>query len=210
MLFRGAGRKERYAMYINYYDYLTEFIFVEDEPQKADYIFIPGCGRGELAVKAAQLYQEGFAPKIAVSGRYSILKGRLDGPKSPEAYVGRSYRTECDFLADVLRDEGVPEEAILKEDRAQYTYQNAIYTRELVGNAGRALIVCKPCHARRCLLYYQLLFPETELLMCPAPLTDITRDNWHRDPEKIDQVLGEVERCGSQFHDIMKERAQHD
>ena len=32
---------------------MTEFIFVEDKPQKADMIFIPGGDRGELAVTAA-------------------------------------------------------------------------------------------------------------------------------------------------------------
>lgn len=194
---------------MNYYDAITDFVFAEHAPQKADYIFIPGSGCGELAVKAARLYREGYAPKIVASGRFSILKTCFEGPKSPEAYVGKSYDTECDFLAEVLRDEGVPETAVIRENRAQYTYENAIYTRALTGGeVKRAILVCKPYHARRCLLYYQLLFPDTELLACPAELTDITRENWHTDPEKIDCVLGEVRRCGSQFVDIMKERAK--
>ena len=53
-----------------FYDQITDFIFQEDQPQKCEFIFIPGSGYGELAVRAAQLYQKGFAGKIIVSGKY--------------------------------------------------------------------------------------------------------------------------------------------
>lgn len=191
---------------MRFYDALTEFIFVEDPPQKADYIFIPGSGYGELAMKAAQLYHQGFASHIVVSGKYSILGSRFDGPVSPGEYVGKSYETECDFLSDILEKNSVPGEAVLLEKQASYTYENAIYTRKLLGEerVEGAILVCQAYHARRSLLYYQLMFPETKFYVCPAKTREITRDNWFLDPEKIDVVLGEVERCGSQFHEIMK------
>ena len=47
--------------------------------------------------------------------------------------------------------------------------------------------------------------PETQLLLCPAPGTAITRENWMFEPDGIDQTLGELTRCGSQFHDILRE-----
>lgn len=62
-----------------------------------------------------------------------------------------------------------------------------------------------PIHARRAKMYYQTLFPETELLICPAPGASITCENWMREPDGIDAVLGELTRCGSQFHDILRE-----
>ena len=62
-----------------------------------------------------------------------------------------------------------------------------------------------PVHARRAKMYYQTLFPETQLLLCPAPRTAITRENWMFEPDGIDQTLGELTRCGSQFHDILRE-----
>lgn len=191
---------------MKYYDALTDFIFVEDEPQKADYIFIPGSGYGELAQKAASLYHRGFSEKIVVSGKYSILRGTFDGPVSPPEYIGKGYRTECEFLAEVLRECGVPGEAVLLENQASYTYENAIYTRKLLGEkeVKTAILVCQAYHARRSLLYYRLLFPDTQFFVCPAVTRGIKRDNWFKDPQKIDVVLGEVERCGSQFHEIMK------
>ncbi len=190
-----------------FFDAITDFIFQEDAPQAAEYLFIPGSGCGELAIRAAGLYRAGLVPKIVASGRFSITREQFQGPLSPEGYVGKTYATECDFLADVLRAEGVPESAIVREGRAQYTYQNAIYTRQiLTGEVRRAILVCKPYHARRCLLYYQLLFPETQIFVCPAA-TDVTRENWHLSEKGISLVLGELSRIGAQFGDILLRQA---
>ena len=48
---------------------MTDFIFLEDEPKKADVIFLPGSEEGELARTAARLYHEGYAPLIIPSGK---------------------------------------------------------------------------------------------------------------------------------------------
>lgn len=195
---------------MRFYDYLTEFVFVQDEPQAADYLFIPGSAYGELAQKAAQLYHQGFAKKIVVSGKYSILKGRFEGPSSPPEYRGREYASECDFLCGVLLAQNVAREDILRETQATYTYENAIFTRRLLKDerVEKAILVCQAYHARRCLLYYSQLFPETEFFVCPAATRGITRENWHRKKESIDMVLGEIERIGVQFHEIMYAEAE--
>ena len=54
-------------------------------------------------------------------------------------------------------------------------------------------------------MYYQTLYPDAELLVCPAPGAAVTAENWFTEPDGIDAVLGELERCGGQFHDILKE-----
>ena len=41
---------------MKFIDDMTDFIFVEHKPEKADIIFIPGGDQGALAVKAAKLY----------------------------------------------------------------------------------------------------------------------------------------------------------
>ena len=38
----------------------------------------------------------------------------------------------------------------------------------------KAILCCMPYHARRALLYYQLLYPETEFFVCPAKESPIT------------------------------------
>lgn len=179
---------------------LTNFIFLEDEPQKADVIFLPGSEEGVLAKTAARLYLEGYAPLIVPSGKYAKWTGHS---------MVDQFETESDHFAYLLMEEGVPEEAILKEREATYTYQNAINTRKLLDERGikvkKALLCCQAYHARRSKLYYQILFPETEILVIPTITKGITRDNWFKNREMSDVVLGEIERCGSQFHEIVAE-----
>ena len=69
----------------------------------------------------------------------------------------------------------------------------------------RAILCCMPVHARRARMYYETLFPDAELFVCPVKDADITRENWMHEPAGIDRVLGEMERCGGQFHAILKE-----
>ena len=125
-----------------------------------------------------------------------------------EQYNG-DYDTEWMFLREVLIRNGVKQACILKEDRASYTYENAIYSRRLTDEVGlevkKGILCCKSYHARRCLLYYQLLFPKTEFYVVPSETEGISRHNWHRTQEGVEKVLGELERCGSQFHQIVKD-----
>ena len=111
-------------------------------------------------------------------------------------------------MREVLRQNGVPDAAILREDEATYTYQNAIYSRRRTDaerlSVRRGLICCMPVHARRAKMYYETLFPEAQLLVCPAPGAAVTRETWLQSPEGIDAVLGELSRCGGQFHEILR------
>ena len=54
-------------------------------------------------------------------------------------------------------------------------------------------------------LYYKILYPETEFFVCPTVTRGISRKNWFREEKKIDEVLGELEKCGSQFHQILRD-----
>ena len=63
-------------------------------------------------------------------------RGRFGGVLSgTEKYHG-SYETEWEFLRDVLVKNGVKPEDILREDRATYTYENALFSREVTEKAG--------------------------------------------------------------------------
>ena len=83
---------------MKFYDALTDFIFTEQKPEKADAIFVPGGLYGEIAQHAAELYQQGFASLIVPSGKYSIVEGKFTEVQSPEKYKGRYFETESDFL----------------------------------------------------------------------------------------------------------------
>lgn len=190
-------------------DQITEFVFAEHKLEEADIIFIPGSGHPQLAEEAARLYHQGWAPWILPSGRYSITTGKFSGVLDKQECYQGSYETEWDFLSQVLQEKGVPGTAILKEDRATYTYENAIYSRRVTDGMGleikKAILCSKPYHARRCLLYYQLLYPDTKFMVYPIKDSKIQRDNWFLTEEGTRLVFGELERMGTQFHDIMRE-----
>ena len=188
---------------------ITDFIFLEDAPAPADVIFIPGNGHALPSELAARLYQAGLAPYVLPSGRYAIGTDGFAGQKSGARTYEGKFETEWAFMRRILLDNGVPEHAILREDEATYTYQNAIFSRKRTDEMGlhitRAIICCMPVHARRARMYYETLYPDAELLVCPAADAALTRDNWLSSAEGIDTVLGEMERCGGQFHAILNE-----
>ena len=188
---------------------ITDFIFLEDAPAPADVIFIPGNGHALPSELAAQLYTSGYAPYILPSGRYAIGTSGFAGQKSGLRIYEGKFDTEWAFMRRILIENGVPEHAILREDEATYTYQNAIFSRRRTDEMGltisRAIICCMPVHARRARMYYETLYPDAELLVCPAKGADVTRDNWTQSENGIDTVLGEMERCGGQFHAILRE-----
>ncbi len=210
-----------------FFDCITDFIFLENEPEKADVIFVPGGHYPDGARRAAALYLDGYAPYVLPSGRYSKNIGHFSavpaGGEAPAAdpagtaEEGREpseqncgYETEWAYMRDIMLAEGVPDSAILREEDATFTWENAICSRHVLESLGipvkRAILVCQAFHARRCLMYYQEQFPDTEFLICPVQTKGITRDSWFLDPDRIDTVLGEVERCGGQFHEILKSK----
>lgn len=196
---------------------LTDFIFVDDAPAPADIIFIPGGMYGAMCSRAAKLWHEGYAPYILPSGKFSKLKERFEGPSeedltSPDtaAIALKSFDTEWDYLRALLLDKGVCEKAVLKENRATFTYENALFSKEVTDSLGldikTAIICCQAYHARRCLLYYKCVYPDTHFLVCPTITRGISRENWFWEDSKMYTVLGEIERCGTQFHEIIREQ----
>ena len=194
-------------MYHRFIEQISEFIFAEDEPEKADIIFIPGNGYSQMAEKAAALYGEKYAPFVLPSGKYSITVGKFGGVLSGQERYNGNYRTEWEFLKDVLVKNHVPDEAILKENKATFTWENARLSREVTDKAEikikKALLCCKNYHARRALMYYQRAYPEVEFRVCPCCVDGVTKENWMNSEESIQSVLGEAQRIVTQFSLMM-------
>lgn len=188
---------------MSFLDEYTKFIFLEDEPEPADILFLPGSNEGVLALRAAGLWKQGFAPVILPSGKYAKLTGAFSGDPA--------FRTEWEYFHHILREEGVPEDVIWREDQATFTYENALRSREVTDAAGlsvqTAILCCQAYHARRASLYYQVCFPEARILVCPVVTKGISRENWYRSERGIDLVLTEVKHCGTQFGQILREAA---
>lgn len=115
----------------------------ESAGARADCIFIPGMAvygerRPGLGLQARlerglELWREGRAPLIVVSGGN---KGDFN---------------ESEVMVEWLRERGVPREAIIAETRSRSTRENAVYSAPLMRKRGikRALIVSQSLHLPR-------------------------------------------------------------
>lgn len=126
-------------------DDITNFIFIHDELKPSDIIFIPGGSHPALGEYAADLYKKGYAKIMMPSGGVSIKTGKFGGVKSNKEKYNGDYTSECEFLADVLMKNDVPENAILFEDAASYTKENACFSKKLADKAG--IDVKRPLYA---------------------------------------------------------------
>ena len=184
----------------------TEYIFISSDPQPSDVIFLPGGSDPALPERAAELYLQGYAPLLLPSGRYGKLIGHFKTPKRGREIYSGDYETEAEFYRDVLIKNGVPETAVLCEDRAEFTYQNAQFSKRLLDGLGIkvrcAILVCKAFHARRAYTYYQNAFPEAEISVVAVPGKDITKEEWYKTGAGRRRVAGELKRLGEQLESL--------
>ena len=187
---------------------ITNFIFLKNEPEKSDIIFIPGGSFPEPSENAASLFKSKYASLILPSGKFSQSINHFIKPSSNSDLYDDIYITEWDFSKEVLLKNGVDKNSILKENCAQNTYANAFNSRKITDTLGlnisKAIICCKSYHARRCFLYYKCAYPNTKLLICPSDVDDISRYNWFDSEKGIDQVLSELSKTKFQFKDYLK------
>ncbi len=183
---------------------VTELVFVRDEPAASDIIFVPGSSFEGHVRLAAELYRRGYAPLILPSGCH---------PKGG-GFALAGFDSEWAWMRAILTEAGVPEAAILREDRATYTWENAKFSRQVCNAAGltvrRGLICCKGYHSRRALLYYQTAFPEAELRVCPVERPGRSADDWHLTEDGRRRILGEVRRLGGQINEQLEELILHE
>lgn len=182
---------------------ISNYIFVSDEPKRSDAIFLPGGSHPEQPEYAARLYHKGYAKWIIPSGGISVKQDKWPGVRSKADIYNGEYQCDCDFFTDVLIKNNVSDKVIIGEDKSGHTRDNAFLSQKVIEERGieikTALIVCKAFHASRCLMLYQMAFPNTEVKVCPVHCYNITKENWYKSEQGIDRVLGELARCGNQF-----------
>lgn len=187
----------------NFIKEITSFIFIEDKPEKADIIFVPGGLWPEPMEKASELWLNGYAPYILPSGKYTLKNNCFTKPATKLEKYNKKYYTEYEFMKDVGLSYGVDEKAILKEDNATWTKENAFNSRKVTDELDleikKAIICCKSFHSKRALMFYSFAYPETKFIICPVNIENINKENWFETENGIDNVMGELSRCGGQF-----------
>lgn len=155
--------------------------------RKADGIFVLGSNDARTVDRAVELFKQGYAPFIVFSGNVGALTKNLFS--KPEAEV----------FADKAKEMGVPEQAILIENRSTNTGENIRFTRELLkGNdleVKSLILIQKPYMERRTYATYKKEWPELDgIVTSPQisfenyPTKDITKELM------INLLVGDLQR----------------
>ncbi|WP_339266752.1 YdcF family protein [Paenibacillus sp. FSL R5-0470] len=136
------------------------FLPLSEFPKQADVIMVLSGGGGRVE-KAAELFKEGFAPYILLSKASEVT-----GPSGD--------------LQQTALALGIPEKAILTEDAAQSTYQNAEFTLPIMKKNGFAsvIVVSSDFHMRRVKLIFDHVYKKSGV-----ELTYISSDSGYNTKE---------------------------
>lgn len=170
---------------------LWDYMCLNEPPRKADCIIGLGCYNEDVPRRAAELYHAGYAPWVLFTGA-----------------LGRNTRSmwsesEAARFARIAREAGVPESAILIEDRAANTGENLIFSRQLLMERGMevksVLAVQKPYMERRIGAAFPVYWPEVEVTVT-SPRMSMT-DYFSRVPawgrsreDTIHMLVGDFQR----------------
>jgi uncharacterized SAM-binding protein YcdF (DUF218 family) len=119
---------------------------------------------GDRVLYAARLYKEGKAQKILLSG------GNI-------TWLGGRSMTPADEMADILALIGIPEEDIWLQPDSQNTYEDALYSSQILKEKGasRVLLVTSAMHMPRSMALFE--HQGIDAIAAPADFT-VTEAGW--------------------------------
>lgn len=126
--------------------------------------FVEINGAGDRVLFAARLYKQGKAPHLLLSGGYI-------------SWLSQRGSTPAEEMADLMQLIGIPDEALWLQPRSQNTYEDALYSAEILRAKGirKIILVTSAQHMPRSVA----LFEHQGFEVIPAP-TDytVTESNW--------------------------------
>ena len=157
------------------------------ELAKSDCILALGSHDLRVADRAAELYLQGWAPLVVMSGGL--------GNFTQEMWT----ESEADQFAAIAIRKGVPEDSILIENRSTNTGENILYTQQLLQQKGldpqNFIVVQKPYMERRSYATFKKHWPDKNLLVTSPQMAF---DEYATDdiplPRVINIMVGDLQR----------------
>ena len=164
---------------------ITNYIFLESKPQKADLVIVFGTRHKVAVEKVYWLYKNKLVSKILVSGGMNMITGENEAHK----------------MSNSLIDMGVLKRDIILEDRSTNTLENIIFSKKIIeekigfNNLNKIITVTKHYHSRRVLMTIRKHFPRNiTIIPVTYEIYGFTKDNWSKSEMGNKKVLGEYER----------------
>ncbi len=169
---------------------IWDYLVLKQPLIKSDCILVFGGHDPSVAIHAAHLYKEQWAPKVIVSG----------GVTHPASFYGETEdRIEAEALKLILLKNDVKEEDIILERKAKNTSENFWFTADLLEenqlSYDRFILVQKPYTERRTYLTGLNRWPDKSLIISSVNVMFEEYINGDIPKEKIvDMIAGEVYR----------------
>ena len=170
---------------------IWDYLHLNMEPGPADCIVGFGNYNVNIALRAAELYRAGYAPKVLFTGGL--------GRNTAGMWTG----SEAERFAAAAVAAGVPESDVIVEDKSTNTAENITFTRDKLAELGltvrRLLGVHQPFMERRIYAAMKVYWPEVDLVVT-SPQVDIRqylRDAVAQGLEEkaaIDVIVGDFQR----------------
>jgi uncharacterized SAM-binding protein YcdF (DUF218 family) len=172
---------------------LGKYLIVEHPLKKADLIVCLMGNPVDRGLAAAELYEQGMAPRI--------LFAREDLPDGMRVLKERGvqYPETRDLLERMLEGLGVPKSDLIASDQfAGNTFEEAKLAKEIVQREGyRSLIVVtSPTHTRRAALAFERVFgkDETDLMIRPSKYSNFSPEDWWKKRKYVKEVIIEYQK----------------
>ena len=148
-------------------NWLGSLLVCADAPQPADLILVMGGDFwGPRVVTAAQLGQQGLAPRVLISG--PTYYSRPEGDLAVEFLVQHGYSRS---LFDVFTH----------DQRSTFGEVLALKGELSRRGAKRVIVVTSSYHSRRCAILFRLFCPGIRFVSAPAPDANYRPQQWWKD-----------------------------
>lgn len=158
--------------------FLGWYLSPSDNLIPADAIVVVS-GDGDRMKHAIDLYKQGLAPKLILSGA------------SSDGLTSNALAMHLEASAA-----GIQDEAVIMEEKARNTFENALYTKEIIQNQGMRsiILVSSPYHQRRVYETFRSVFKKSNIKLqnSPSVYSDWNSHNWWESERELYLTQSEV------------------
>lgn len=154
---------------------------------KSDVILALGSHDLRVATRAADIFQEGWAPLLVCSGGLGNLTS------------GIWTKSEADQFASIAVSMGVPAESILIENKSTNTGENILFTEKLLKEKGldphSFIVVQKPYMERRSYATFKKHWPEKNVVISSPQISFGDYSNEEIPVDRVIEIMaGDLQR----------------
>jgi uncharacterized SAM-binding protein YcdF (DUF218 family) len=155
--------------------------------EACDLILALGSNDLRVAEHAADLYLQGYAPWLLVSGNAGALTRE------------RFTKPEAELFAEIALRKGVPLGALLLETESTNTGENVAFSRRLLEakglHPGKILLVQKPYMERRAYATFEKVWPGKRVIVSSPPIAYADYFTAHLPKDLVINILvGDLQR----------------